>query len=64
MKTFKLFAHREKSADYLLVSSDEFKKMTPEEKAIYFQIDEGTYPYLKSKMQKLVNYVGRIDNTL
>jgi len=64
MKTFKLFVHRESPAEYLLVSSKEFEKMTLVDKSIYFKIDEGTYPYLKSKMQKLIGYVGQNDNSL
>lgn len=64
MKTFKLFAHKERPAEYLLASSKDFKRMPIIEMANYIQIDEGTYPYLKSKMQKLISYVGQNDNSL
>lgn len=62
MKTFRLFAHRTKPATYLILDKKAAKEISHEEKEEYFQIDEGTHPFLLNKVKKLISHVGSNNN--
>ena len=63
MKTFRLYAHRTKPATYQILGTEAAKKMTLEDELEYVLIDEGTHPYLVTKVKKLTCYVGQSAKT-
>ncbi|KAF0236512.1 MAG: hypothetical protein FD181_2679 [Prolixibacteraceae bacterium] len=63
MKTFKLFANRQKPKTYQILSLEGAKKMSLEDELEYVLIDVGTHPYLVTKVKKLSCYVGQSTKT-